>query len=380
MVGFVHARQVRARPSVLVAGVVGLMCFGITGQSRAAAARSGFAGYGQSFRRVDLPPASGGSFFTVGDVMPDGRILSTTGDGVYLETGVGTGAFELVSTLDTGLFGGAPDPAFVRLSPNGSKVALGGGFGKPLAVFDTAELGSAATPTLIAGSNTDVFNVNHFEAEWLDNNQLALTAGVFGSPAFVSLLDVTSDTLAPINPIIISNINGASGGITFDTDGRLYTGNGFGSGAPGSDTGWLKVFEPSDWTTTSPADFETDGVFLGDILSAGSLSMDTSGNLFVGGGDFSEGETGYLGVVSALAIDDALTGVGSVDINDPKDLLRVDPLGTGLGFFGSSFNPVTGELFVTDGATWWATVPTPGPAAALAVSALSMFWRRQRAA
>jgi hypothetical protein len=338
-----------------------------------------FDNYGSSFRRVDLPPSSGGSFFTVGDALPDGRLLSSTGDGVYLETGVGSGSFELVATLDTGLFGGAPDPAFLRISPDGSRIALGGGFGKPLAVFNTAELGTAATPGFIGAGNADHFAVNHFDAEWMDNSQLALTAGIFGNPSFVSLLDVTSDTLAPVNPVIINNINGASGGITFDDAGRLYTGNGFGSGGPGSETGFLKVFDPSDWAGGSPTDFETTGVFIGDVLSASSISIDPDGNLFVGGGDFAEGQTGYLGVINELAIKSVLGGGGPLDINDPLSFSRLDPLGTGFGFFGSGFNDITGELYVTDGATWWATAPSPGSACVLILSFMSVSGRKRHA-
>jgi len=342
--------------------------------------RDAFSTYGDSYRRVDLPPVGAGSFSTAADALPDGRLLSATGDGVFLETGVATGVFEQVATIDVSVFGGAPDPAFLRVSPDGSRVALGGGFGKPLAVFGTSSLGTAAMPSLIDGSNTDAFGVNHFDAEWMDNTNLGITGGVFGDPAFVSLLDVTSDTLAPVNPVIIENINGASGGITFDSAGRLITGNGFGSGAPGSDTGWIKSFEPGDWSIGTPADFELDGLFVGDVLSAASLSMDLEGNLIVGGGDFSEGETGYAGVISAAALESALLGFGPIDINDPQSLSRLDPLGTGFGFFGSSFNDVTGELYVTDGATWWATVPAPGPVCALVLFTAHVLGRRNHAA
>ena len=381
MICSVFAHSVRAhRVGIHFAGAMGLMLLCVTQQTLAASSsRSAFDRYGSSYRQIDLPPVSGGSFSTVGDALPDGRIISTTGDGVYIETGVGTGDFSLVSTLDTGLFGGDPDPAFIRVSPDGSRIALGGGFGKPVAVFDTAELGSGGLPSVIDASNADFFAVNHFDAEWMDNSQLALTAGDFGSPAFVSLLDVTSDTLAPVNPVIINNINGSSGGITFDDAGRLYTGNGFELGSPGSETGWIKVFEPTDWSITAPADFEANGVFIGDVLSANSLSMDADGNLFVGGGDFSEGQTGYLGVVNAQAIQDALNGFGPVDINDPMSLSRLDPLGTGFGFFGSRFNDVTGELYITDGAVWWATVPSPGSACALILSFMSISGRKRHA-
>jgi hypothetical protein len=406
MLEYVRARRWRAFRGGGVAGVIGapmfggmfggifvmfamftmFSMFGVVQQSEAATSsattspRDAFAGYGASYRRIDLPPAQGGSFFTTGDALPDGRLVAATGDGVFAETGVGTGVFELVSTIDTALFGGAPDPAFLRVSPDGQRAALGGGFGKPLAIFELSSLGTGVTPTMIGAGNADFFAVNHFDAEWLDSSNLAITAGDFGDPALVSLLDVTSSTLAPVNPVIVSNINGASGGIAFDDSGRLYTGNGFGSGAPGSDTGWIRVFDPGDWSVGSPADFELDGVFLGDVLSASSLSIDPDGNLVVGGGDFSEGQTGYLGVVSASAIAGALLGFGPVDINDPLQLKRLDPIGTGSGFFGSSFNPITGELYVTDGSTWWATVPSPGPALALVISAGNAFRRRKRAA
>ncbi len=381
MIGFVCARSVRVSRGVLVAGVVSLMCTAMPQLAEASGSSdSAFNSYGASYRMIDLPPVSGGSFSTVGDALPDGRLVSTTGNGVYLETGVGTGAFDLVSTIDTGPFGSDPDPAFLRISPDGSRIALGGGFGKPLAVFSTSELGTPAIPTKIDASNTAHFDVNHFDAEWMDNNQLGITAGKFGDPSFVSLLDVTSPTAAPVNPIIINNINGASGGIAFDSAGRLFTGNGFDSGIPGlSETGSHRIFEPSDWSIASPADFEVDGVYLGDILSASSLSMDSEGNLAVGGGDFAEGMTGFMGVISAQAIKDAMGGV-PVDPNDPMDLRRLDPLNNGLGFFGSSFNAFTGELFVTDGAKWWATAPSPGPAAALVIFALDLSRRRKRAA
>ena len=380
MIGFVCARSVRVNRGVLVAGMVVLMCTAIPQLAEASGSTdSAFNSYGASYRMINLPPVSGGSFSTVGDALPDGRLVSTTGDGVYLETGVGTGAFDLVSTIDTGPFGSDPDPAFLRISPDGSRIALGGGFGKPLAVFDTAALGTAAVPTTIDAANADHFEINHFDAEWMDDNQLAITAGKFGDPSFVTLLDVTSPTAAPVNPVIINNINGASGGIAFDSSGRLFTGNGFGSGDPGSDTGELRIFEPSDWSIASPADFEVDGVYLGDILSASSLSMDSEGNLAVGGGNFAGGMTGFMGVISAQAIKDAMGG-DPVDPNDPMDLRRLDPLNNGLGIFGSSFNALTGELFVTDGATWWATVPSPGPAAALVIFALDLSRRRKRAA
>ena len=352
--------------SLLSVGAFGLVALLGTSSAEAASrgveSRSAFDSYGSSYRQVDLPPIAGDSFFVLGDVLTDGRIVATTGDGVFVETGVGTGSFDRVADLDVSVFGGSdPDPAFLTVSPDGSRVALGGGFGKPVAVFSTSALGSAGSPSLLDGSNMDLFQVEHFDAAWRDNTTLAIAAGDFVDPSFVSLLDVTSSPAAPVNPVVLDGILGGSGGVAFDSAGRLYTGNGFGFGGGGSETGTLRVFDPSELSVTTPADFETDGTLLGEVLSANSLSLDGDGNLFVGGGDFGGGDFGYLGVVSAVAIADALSGLGPIDVNDSDDLVRLDPRGDGVGFFGSRFNPVSGELFVTDGATWWATVPSPGP-------------------
>ncbi|VAX41401.1 hypothetical protein MNBD_PLANCTO03-2172, partial [hydrothermal vent metagenome] len=124
-------------------------------------------------------------------------------------------------------------------------------------------------------------------------------------------------------------------------------------------------------------DFEVGGVFLGDVLSGGSLRFDAEGNLFVGGGDFGEFDTGYLGIVNASAIADALAGFGPIDPNDPFDLRRLDPRGDGFGYFASAYNSVTGELYVADGETWYATVPGPGALGVLAWAGLLAARRRR---
>ncbi len=314
--------------------------------------------YGESWRAIGVPPAMGSSFSTVGDVLPDGRIITTTGDGVFMESAVGSGVFARVATLDVGLFGGDPDPAFLRVSPDGARIALGGGFGKPLAVFGVGALGDAMSPSFIGAGSADVYAVGHYDAAWADATSLALSAGDFGSPGVVTLLDVTSSTAAPVNPVIVSNIGGASSGIAFDSAGRLYTGNGFDAFAGGSETGWIKAFSIGEWS--AGVDFEAGGVLIADALSAGALTFDALGNLAVGGGDFGVGDTGAVAVLRAAAIAGALAGMGAIDSFDSSAALRLDPRGDGLGFFGAEFNPVTGELYVTGGSTWWATVPSPG--------------------
>src|SRR5690606_2735392 len=131
----------------------------------------------------------------------------------------------------------------------------------------------------------------------------------------------------------------------------------------GSTTGTIRVFDPALWSSGA-ADFENEGVFLGNILSAASLLFDRDGNLVVGGGNFPD-DAGYLAVVHADAIANALDGFGPVDPLDPLQLRRLDPLGSGDGYFGAAYDPTTGELFATNGVTWYGTIPAPSAAVIL---------------
>lgn len=360
------ARSSRAHAAVVCASVSVLA---------APALADAFSTYGDSYRAFSTPPIGDGSFGVAGDVLPDGRLLMVTGNSVYLESGIASASFDRVAILDASQTGGSTDPAFLSISPDGSRVAIGTGFGKPVAVFATSALGTPDAPsTLSSGSVADYFAVGHFDAAWYDNTSLALTAGNFGRPAFVSLLDTTSSPSNPTNPMIVSNIQGASAGITFDDDGRLYTANGFSNGNA-SDTGNIRAFDAAAWQ--SGADFETEGVLIGDILSGNALRFDAEGNLVVGGGDFGNFDAGYLGVVRARALADALAGFGPIDSNDASQLARLDPRGDGFGFFGSAYNAVTGELYVTDSDTWYATTPAPTTLTLLAAAGV-LAGRRRR--
>ncbi|MBC7771819.1 MAG: hypothetical protein H7210_04950, partial [Pyrinomonadaceae bacterium] len=220
-------------------------------------------------------------------------------------------------------------------------------------------------------------NVPHVDGAWADSSHLALTAGDFGSTACVSLLDVDSPVSSPVNPTIVRNIGGASSGVAFDSVGRLYTGNGFDlDDATGSNTGTIRAFAPADWATGT-VDFELGGTLVGEVLSAGSLAFDAEGNLLVGGGDFG-GDSGYLGVVNHAALAGTFAGLGPIDSSDSSELRRLDPVGNGLGYFGSVFNTVTGEVAITSGTTWYMTVPTPGSAGMLAMAWVFTRVRRTR--
>ncbi len=326
---------------------------------------SAFSTYGASFDSFTPPPFGAvGSFGTLGDNLADGRMLAVTGNTVFVETAVGSRDFRAVASLDSAYSGGSVDPAFVRVSPDGSQIAVGLGFGKPLAVFDAGALGSIGSPSVLTSVNTRYFDVPHYDAAWRNGNELAINYGSSGFTSAVSLLDVDSPVGSPVNPTIITNIGGGSSSVAFDSTGRLYTANGFDTVGGGSDTGHIRAFEANAWVGGA-ADFESGGVFIGDVLSGVSLGFDNAGNLIVGGGDFgAEFDGGYAGVISAGAIGDAWRG-SPIDRDDFNDLRMLDPLGNGFGFFVTAYNEVTGELIVIDNdfgtgiSTWYATVPAP---------------------
>ena len=358
----------------VVSLTVGVAMGVVVGGAAPAASADAFGRYGESYRAFATPPIGGGSFGVAGGALADGRLVMVTGNSVFLESGVGTAVFDEVAILDASQTGGAVDPSFLSVSPDGSRIAIGAGFGKPVAVFATSALGTPDAPTtLTSGSLADYFAVGHYDAAWYDNQHLALSAGDFGSAAFVSFLDTSSDPASPDNDLVITGIAGSSAGIAFDAAGRLYTANGYADGS-GSMTGNIRAFDSGEWG--AGADFETDGVLIGDVLSGGSMRFDPEGNLFVGGGDFGDFDAGYLGVLNAYAIADALAGHGPIDPSDPLDLKRLDPRGDGFGWFGSAVNALTGELYVTDGDTWYATVPTPGVLGAFLAGAAMQRRRR----
>ncbi|MGB2987841.1 MAG: hypothetical protein WBE26_18385 [Phycisphaerae bacterium] len=283
----------------------------------------------------DLP--SGADVF---DVLTDGRIVVLAGADVYVETTAGS--------RDFALHGALPEPnlnpfaAFVRVSPDGTKMAVGDNLDR-VGIFEI---------TTLSGS---WFTAFHFDAEWYDDTRLALSGADLDN---VTLLDITSpDPLDPINPVIIENINGAPAGIAFDSNGNLYTGNGLASGDP-EETGEVRVFDHAAWTAVleggTPLDFFTNGTLVVDILSAASLGFDVEGNLHVGGGDFIGGtDVDFAALVRASAVRDAIMGLGPADPNDPADVRQLDPdSDSTFNFYTVNYNSVTEELYLMDfGAT-----------------------------
>ena len=301
----------------------------------------GFPGY-QYLHAFNLP--AGASVF---DVLNDGRLIVLVGADVYVEAAAGSHSFNRMGTLpaaDLPSFGAA----FIRVSPTGTKIAIGNNGG---ASFSNYQVGIFDVDTL-AGV---WFVAGHFDGEWIDNTRVALTAGDFGSPSVVTVLDITSpNPLSPVNTTIVDNIGGASGGIAFDSAGNLYTGNGFRSTGPSS-TGAVKAFANAVWIAAlgggPPVDFEADGVLIVDVLSASPLAFDGNGNLIVGGGDFSSSaDFDFVALVRASAVADALAGMGPADPENPHEVWRIDPeKANDFNFFSATYDPTLGRLYVRDG-------------------------------
>jgi len=301
----------------------------------------GFPGY-QYLHAFNLP--AGASVF---DVLNDGRLILLVGADVHVEAAAGSHDFAQAGTLpaaDFPSFGAA----FIRLSPNGSRIAVGNNGGSS---FSNYQVGIFDADTL-AGV---WFVAGHFDAEWIDNSRLALTAGDFVNPSVVTVLDTTSpNPLVPVNITIVDNIGGASGGIAFDSEGNLYTGNGFQTSGP-SGTGAVMAFPRASWMGAlgggPPLDFETDGVLIVDVLSASPLAFDGNGNLIVGGGDFSSGtDYDFVALIRASAVTDALNGGGAVDPVNPAELWRLDPdPANDFNFYSATSDPTLHRLYVRDG-------------------------------
>lgn len=350
----------RVRPAVFAFISAWAVCAGAISTVRADA----FSSY-QLQGSFQLPNGASGL-----EALPDGRLLTVAGHFVHVESAAGTRAFAAFGTLadaDFSSFG----PGFVRVSPDGTRVAVGNGGG---ASFGNYEVGVFALSDL---SGT-WFSANHFDAAWVDNRSIALTGSTFGSPSYVSFLDTTSvDTANPFNPIAIDGIGGASGGITFDTQGYLYTGNGFAISGP-SGTGVVKAFSPGAWvgalTSGTPLSFESSGMTVVDILSGGSLGFDDQGNLFVGGGDFTGADQNFAALIHASAVAGALSGGGAVDVLDMSQVRRLDPDGnSSFNFYGATFNETLHELYVYDGGMVFVyAVPEPVTALLLCLALLGI--------
>jgi hypothetical protein len=282
-----------------------------------------FSSYGASTSEINLPVVGGGdpySWFTATEYFPSdstamvggygvaGRLIAATGRKVYLQRNYGSSEWDVVATV-----GAAMDPSFVRISPDGSRIALGIGYGAPMLVFPTSMLNSSNPPVLHDGSNpasgVTAYNVNYYDAAWVDNQYIVINGGIWPGPPYgsgVGVLDANNSSDLGVG--LIEDIPGASASIAVDASGNLYTGIGYATGPPNR-TGEIKVWAAGEWSTTPSAtlDYENnDRIVANNVLSAAYLGADSEGNLHVGGGDaFGTGgtsENGYAALIDQAVV------------------------------------------------------------------------------
>lgn len=312
----------------------------------------------------------GGAF----DVLPDGRLIGMAGDEVLVETALGSGTFDVAGFFDSGLIGefGA---SFLSLSPDGTRFIVGDGR------FGGARVYEVALSDLNGGSVLHrSFVHENYSAAWYDNDRLAISAAdpntFLGE---VRILDLGTGLSTRI-----LTLDGASGGVSFDRDGRLFTGNGFDILPGGSQTGDIRAFDAADIAEILSGqrghfEFADSGRFIGRVLSAAGLGFDAAGHLFIGGGDFNIGEFNYFALADASALARALSG--GVPLQ-PLDLFRDDPEPDPFSFYSARFNTITGEWLVASGSSLtlyrFAEVPAPGTIVLAAAGLLAAGRRRER--
>lgn len=284
------------------------------------------------------------------DNLSDGRLLGVStlitdfndylgSPKVYLETTVGSRSFQLLGDLPlpSGTDWSGSGAAFLTISSGQSgpvRIAVGNNDTSTPFVGVFTEIDVLANG--VGGMSIEWYGVNHFSAAWLDDRHLALNSGA-GYASQVRLLDTDSPTTAPVNPLILDGVEGASGGVGFDPAQNLYVSNGFeDETSGGSQTGDIKKYDASTWQAVlsgaTPLDFETEGTTAGQILSGGSLIFDREDNLLVGGSNyFGGGQADFFAVVS--------------DPTGAPTQRNFDPDESATSFYALSYNEVTHELY-----------------------------------
>lgn len=250
-----------------------------------------------------------------------GRMVAATGQKVFLQDAVDSKFWTQVATVNASM-----DASFIKVSPDGTTVALGQGWNKDLLVFPLSLLTSGGFPNLTTHPNTTTFSssvVQYYDAAWADDStHLIINGGTWdpvtqtASNVGISSLDTTNSANTPVDIISNTSYPGASSGVTVDASKNLIFGNGFSYGG-GSLTGELVMLPAADWwdnstqapkTSGLPVAYSTADKFADSVLSAAHLGFDKEGNLHVGGGQFVSGgpntENGYAVLISEQVISD----------------------------------------------------------------------------
>ncbi|MFG0331371.1 MAG: hypothetical protein ACF8PN_15900 [Phycisphaerales bacterium] len=338
--------------AVACAGVVASFC-------------SAVAGDAPMFEFVGVSDRPGKVF----DALNDGRLVAVDGDQILIELAAGAGEYALGGLLPAGSiseFGAS----FVSVSPDGSRLAIGDGR------FGSAEVHLVEVADLSGGIvSPQSFVQENFDAAWMNNHQLAIShADPVSFLGRVTILDMLSG-----DRVSLIDIDGASSGVTFASDGSILVGNGFDT--VGGATGEVRSFASSLIDDAlagriGPIAFGS-GALVTDLLSAASLRFDADGHLFVGGGDFIAGDAEYFAILDDEAVREAIAGGVAAGIDDA---FTDDPNALDFSFYGAEYNAVTGEWIVSnfDDPFLYHYRLIPAPAGGVAMLALFVATRRRR--
>ena len=244
---------------------------------------------------VTLPPPAEGSFSTVFDFLPDDRLVTFNGFEISIQNRPGSSDFEPIGTLPSEFAGGS-DAAFILTEPDAD-----------FFVLSTGADGNIFTLPITGGEAELITNIPlnfsaTFDSEQSDElfiNRGTQPSGPFTGSQVEQLSLLTGDIQT-----IIEDIPGASAGVGFDSFGNLYTG--IGLDPDGQRTGEIRRFLSDDVDesiqTGTPLDFDDDGEFVAQVLSATGLVFDEEGDLWVAGGALSEnGQQGFIAEVNPLS-------------------------------------------------------------------------------
>jgi hypothetical protein len=260
------------------------------------------------------------------------KLLAATNSSVFLQKNFGAGSWLTVGNV----VGFNMDPAFIKISPDSAKIALGTGFYKPLYVFPTTTLSVVSPPDLGAAPGTQTYDLSYYDAAWRDSRYLFINSATFDNDAPGSaIFAIDTEAVEPATAVrtVVDHIPGASGGVAFDQQGNLITGNGYTYDVAVAGTGQIKIWSAADVATAlsaepAPLDYLGSGHVLADnVLSAAWLGVDADNNLYVGGGDAfgGSGDYGYAGLISAKALQRALAGGAPVDRQNPGEFTEIAP-------------------------------------------------------
>ncbi|MBN1906184.1 MAG: thrombospondin type 3 repeat-containing protein [Deltaproteobacteria bacterium] len=293
---------------------------------------------------IDLPTVEGG-WFVAADYFPEsttgmldgkfaakGRIIAANNDKIYLQRTYGSSQFDVVGTVT-----GTMDPSFIHVSPDGSKIALGIGYGAPLLIIPTSVLSAASPPVLDTHASVKKFeNVNYYEGDWADNRYFVIDGGAWPGPectypyhndpdcvfeSGVGSVDTQAADPEDHTGVLLTPHPGASADVEVTANGDLLVGIGYYTYP--NRTGEIKVWDAADWDPATPnsLNYDTNSrVVAQNLLSGAHIGQDAEGNLHIGGGDaFGVGgpdENGYAALIKAGIVDQIADGIRTTPATD----------------------------------------------------------------